>query len=204
VVEPHSLAAFLKRHRSIYLDTSAFIYFVERHPRYFPVCEELFRAIEAGRTKASTSTLTLLDILMQPYRQKKDDLVLKFYALLTTYPHLTWVPMDLNVADQAAKLRAEHGLKTPDAIQAARRSPVAPPALCAMTGPSGRSQHLKALSLTIFSKLRSPDALPFPGLTSPAPWRTMSPHGKLPQRVHYKGPVRDVCPARPRLPVRGA
>jgi len=119
VVEPHSLAAFLKRHRSIYLDTSAFIYFVERHPRYFPVCEELFRAIEAGRTKTSTSTLTLLDILMQPYRQKKDDLVLKFYALLTTYPHLTWVPMDLNVADQAAKLRAEHGLKTPDAIHAA-------------------------------------------------------------------------------------
>jgi len=119
VVEPHSLAAFLKRHRSIYLDTSAFIYVVERHPRYFPVCEELFRAIEAGRTKASTSTLTLLEILVQPYRQKKDDLVLKFYALLTTYPHLAWVPMTLNVADQAAKLRAEHRLKTPDAIQAA-------------------------------------------------------------------------------------
>lgn len=50
MVEPHSLAAFLKRHRSIYLDTIAFIYFVERHPRYFSVCEELFRAIEAGRT----------------------------------------------------------------------------------------------------------------------------------------------------------
>jgi len=119
VVEPHSLAGFLKRHRSIYLDTSAFIYFVERHPRYFPVCEELFRAIEAGRTNASTSTLTLLEILVQPYRQKKEDLVLKFYALLTTYPHLAWIPMTLNVADQAAKLRAEHRLKTPDAIQAA-------------------------------------------------------------------------------------
>jgi predicted nucleic acid-binding protein len=61
----------------------------------------------------------LLEILLQPYRQKKDDLVLKFYALLTTYPHLAWIPMTLNVADQAAKLRAEHGLKTPDAIQAA-------------------------------------------------------------------------------------
>jgi len=128
VVEPQSLAGFLKRHRSIYLDTSAFIYFVERHPLYFPVCEELFRTIEAGRTKASTSTLTLLEILVQPYRQKKDDLVLKFYALLTTYPHMTWVPMTLNVADQAAKLRAEHGLKTPDAIQAASAI------LCGATG----------------------------------------------------------------------
>jgi len=122
VVTPPALAAFLKKHRSIYLDTSAFIYFVERHPRYFPVCEELFRTIEAGRTNASTSTLTLLEILVQPYRRKKDELVLKFYALLTTYPHLNWVPMTLNVADQAAKLRAEYGLKTPDAIQAASAS----------------------------------------------------------------------------------
>jgi uncharacterized protein len=119
VVAPHLLAGFLKRHSSIYLDTSAFIYFVERHPRYFPVCEELFHAIEAGRTNASTSTLTLLELLVQPYRQKKDDLVLKFYALLTTYPHLSWVPITLNVADQAAMVRAELGLKTPDAIQAA-------------------------------------------------------------------------------------
>jgi len=54
-----------------------------------------------------------------PTVRRKDDLVLKFYVLLTTYPHLAWVPMTLNVADQDAKLRAEHGLKTPDAIQAA-------------------------------------------------------------------------------------
>jgi predicted nucleic acid-binding protein len=119
VVARQSLAAFLHKHRSIYLDTGAFIYFVEQHPRYFPACDELFRVVEAGRTNASTSTLTLLEILVQPYRRKKDDLVHKFYALLTTYPHLSWVPMTLTVADQAAKLRAEHGLRTPDAIQAA-------------------------------------------------------------------------------------
>ncbi len=119
MVAPHSLAGFLKQHRSLYLDTSAFIYFVEQHPRYFPACNELFHAIEDGRTTASTSALTLTEVLVQPYRLKKDELVLKFYALLTTYPHLTWVSMNLKVADQAAKLRAEHGLKTPDAIQAA-------------------------------------------------------------------------------------
>ena len=56
---------------------------------------------------------------MQPYRLRKDDLVLKFYSLLTTYPHLAWIPMTLNVADLAAKLRAEHNLKTSDSIQAA-------------------------------------------------------------------------------------
>jgi predicted nucleic acid-binding protein len=119
VVVEQALAGFLKKHRSIYLDTSVFIYFVEQHPRYSLVCEVLFNEIESGRTKASTSTLTMLEVLVQPYRQKNDELVLKFYALLTTYPHLTWIPMSVSVADQAAKLRADHGLKTPDAIQAA-------------------------------------------------------------------------------------
>lgn len=111
--------AFLKRHNSIFIDTSAFIYFVEHHSRYFSLCETLFRGIESGTIKASTSTLTLLELLVQPYRLQRDDLVLKFYALLTTYPHLVWVPVTLNVADNAARIRAEHRLKTPDAIQAA-------------------------------------------------------------------------------------
>jgi predicted nucleic acid-binding protein len=69
--------------------------------------------------KASTSTLTLLETLARPYQLNNDELVLQFYSLLTTYPHLTWVPMTLNIADLAARLRAEHHLKTPDAILAA-------------------------------------------------------------------------------------
>jgi predicted nucleic acid-binding protein len=92
---------------------------VEHHPRYSHFCETLFDRIEAGKTRATTSTLTLLEVLVQPYRQNNEELVMKFYALLTSYPHLTWVSMTLNVADRAAKLRAEHGLKTPDSIQAA-------------------------------------------------------------------------------------
>ncbi len=119
MVAPAPLKVFLEKHRSVSLDTSIFIYFVERHPRYFSCCESIFENLEHGRIKASTSALTLLEILAQPYRLKKDDLVLTFYALLTTYPHLTWIPMTLNVADLAAKLRADYRLKTPDAIQAA-------------------------------------------------------------------------------------
>jgi predicted nucleic acid-binding protein len=119
VVAPHSLDGFLKGHSLVFLDTSAFIYFVEHHPRYSPFCETLFGRIEAGKTRAATSTLSLLEVLVQPYRQKNEELVVKFYALLTSYPHLTWVPMTLNVTDHAAKLRAEHRLKTPDSIQAA-------------------------------------------------------------------------------------
>lgn len=119
MVASPTIDGFLKKHQSVFIDTSAFIYFVEERSRYLPLCERLFVGIEAGAIKASTSTLTLLEVLVQPYRLKRDDLVLKFYSLLTTYPNLTWVPMTTAVADCAAKIRAEYRLKTPDAIQAA-------------------------------------------------------------------------------------
>ncbi len=110
---------FFKKHRKVYLDTSVFIYFVERHSRYYDLCDQIFKDLEEGRIEAATSTLTLIEILVQPYRLKKEELVLKFYSLFTTYPNLKWIQLTLDISDLAAKLRAEHNLKTPDAIQIA-------------------------------------------------------------------------------------
>lgn len=113
------LDKFLKEQRNVFIDTSLFIYFVEQHPRYYSACCKIFENIENSRIKAATSTLSLLEILVQPYRQKKDDLILKFYSLLTTYPNLTWIPLTIETADLAARFRAAYNLKTPDSIQAA-------------------------------------------------------------------------------------
>ena len=119
MVSKSLLYEFLEEHPLLSLDTSVFIYFVERHPRYHGLCGPVFQSIENGSIKATTSTLTLLEILVQPYRRKLDDLVLKFFALLTTYPNLRWIDLNVDIADTAARLRADHRLKTPDAIQAA-------------------------------------------------------------------------------------
>ncbi len=119
MVESSSLKRFLKKHTHLFIDTSIFIYFVEQHPVYQPLCDPLFESIEKGTVKASTSTLTLMETLVQPYRRKLDDLVLKFYSLLTTYPNIIWIDLTIDVADTAARLRAEYRLKTPDAIQLA-------------------------------------------------------------------------------------
>lgn len=113
------LEKFLKKHRTVALDTSIFIYFVEEHPNYFPFCDRIFEGIETGLIKGVTATLSLTEVLVQPYRMKKDDIVYKFYSLFSTYPNLTWIELDLRVADLAARLRAGHNLKTPDSIQAA-------------------------------------------------------------------------------------
>jgi predicted nucleic acid-binding protein len=58
-------------------------------------------------------------LLVQPYRDDDDARVNQFYGLLTTYPHLEWIPVDLEIADIAARFRAQHRLRTPDALHAA-------------------------------------------------------------------------------------
>jgi predicted nucleic acid-binding protein len=101
------------------LDTNVFIYFLECHPRCGAWCTSLFNRIERGQNPAVTSTITLLELLVQPYRDQKEELTQKIFALTSTYPKLEWVPVTMDVADRAAELRARYRLSTPDAIQLA-------------------------------------------------------------------------------------
>ncbi|MEK7404651.1 MAG: PIN domain-containing protein [Acidobacteriota bacterium] len=114
-----SVQRFLDRHGKVGIDTSVFIYFMEAHQRYLTLVEPVFTWLRGTRGGAVTSTLTMLELLLQPYRLQKNDLVDGFYALLTTYPNLEWAEVTLAIADRAAQLRAEFNLKTPDSIQAA-------------------------------------------------------------------------------------
>jgi predicted nucleic acid-binding protein len=113
------LDEFLNRHRIIGLDTSVFIFQVEENEKYFNLTNPIFGWLEGARAQAVTSTVTLLELLVQPYRLSHIDRVNKFYALLSTFPHLEWVAPTLEIADTGARLRAEYNLRTPDAIQAA-------------------------------------------------------------------------------------
>ena len=108
---------FPHQRERIGLDTNVFIYFLENHPRYGSWCASLFDRIERGHNPAVTSTVTLLELLVQPYREQKEELVQKIFALTSTYPKLEWVPVTTDVADRAAELRARYRLSTPDAIQ---------------------------------------------------------------------------------------
>lgn len=103
-----SLGSFPRRHELIGLDSSIFI-----------SCVRVLEWIDSGRGSAVTSTIILVELLVEPYRLGSDELVDQYYALLTTYPHLGWVEPGLEIADLAARLRAEHNLRTPDALQAA-------------------------------------------------------------------------------------
>ena len=42
-----------------------------------------------------TSTVTLLELLVQPYPDQKVELAQKIFALTSTYPKIEWVPVTL-------------------------------------------------------------------------------------------------------------
>jgi len=113
------LRAFLRRHRRIALDTSVFIYQLEANARYLALTDHIFSWIERPGGKAVTSTITMTELLVQPYRVADQQQADEFYVLLSTYPNLEWIAPNLEIADRAAKLRALHGLRTPDALHAA-------------------------------------------------------------------------------------
>ena len=113
------LRTFLRRHRRIALDTSVFIYQFEADARYIGLTEPIFEWLERPQSKAVTSTITMTEMLVQPYRQADEQRVDEFYARLSTYPHLDWIAPNLQIADLTARFRGEHRLRTPDAIVAA-------------------------------------------------------------------------------------
>jgi predicted nucleic acid-binding protein len=119
VVEAASSQGLPGERERIGLDTNLFIYFLEDHPRYGTWCASLFDRIERGHNPAVTSTVTLLELLVQPYRDQKEELAQKIFALISTYPKIEWVPVSMGLADRAAELRARYRLSTPDAIQLA-------------------------------------------------------------------------------------
>jgi len=102
---------------SVLIDTAPFVYFVEEREPYAEVLTPFFDAVDAGKIQAFTTTITCSEVLVIPCRQGNRELVAKYETLLLETPRLTIVPFDLELAKMTAEIRAEHGLKTPDAIQ---------------------------------------------------------------------------------------
>jgi predicted nucleic acid-binding protein len=101
------------------LDTSIFIYQLEANVRYLALTNHIFSWLEQPGSSSITSTTTMTEVLVQPYRALDEQRVDEFFGLLSTYPNLEWIAPDLQIADRAAQIRARHRLKTPDALQAA-------------------------------------------------------------------------------------
>jgi predicted nucleic acid-binding protein len=101
------------------LDTSIFIYFIEEHPVYLPLVEPLFEAMDRGEIEAVTSSLTLLEVLVIPFRFANAALVDRYETLLTKSRGLRLLELDRDFLRSVAQIRAATRAKTPDAMQLA-------------------------------------------------------------------------------------
>ena len=112
-----TLLKSLTSHKLVGVDTSPFIYHLEEDPNYSKLTVRLFEEIEKGTLKAVTSVLTLMEVLVRP-KQKGDRQAVEDYRfVLKTFPNLSLRPIDDNAAERASDLRAEYGIKPPDALQ---------------------------------------------------------------------------------------
>ncbi len=101
------------------VDTAVFIYFIEEHPKYLPIIAPLFGEVASGDRELVTSALTLLEVLVVPYRVGDLPLAERYQAVLTRSRGLHMVEIDRGQLRTAAQIRAAHGIRTPDALQLA-------------------------------------------------------------------------------------
>jgi predicted nucleic acid-binding protein len=114
-----SLGDKLRIAQIVGLDSAIFIYQFEDHPRYKALCAEVFDLMEAGIIQAVTSTVTLIEVLVQPLSKGNQELYSRYEQYLRFGPSLTLRSLDPALALQAAQLRACYQIRTPDAVQLA-------------------------------------------------------------------------------------
>ncbi len=103
---------------SIYLDTSAVIYSVERNEPYLTLLAPAWQQAEAGHFVLVCSELVVSEALVRPFRVGNADLERAFRAVFAA-PEVQLVATTRQIWEDTARLRAETGLKTPDALHAA-------------------------------------------------------------------------------------
>ncbi|HUW13017.1 MAG TPA: type II toxin-antitoxin system VapC family toxin [Anaerolineae bacterium] len=101
------------------LDTAIFIYHFEAHPRYQPLTQVVLRSVESGRHTAATSTITLMELTVQPWQVGREGVAREYESHLVHFPNLILAEVTRHVARRAAQLRARFNLRPADALHVA-------------------------------------------------------------------------------------
>ena len=90
------------------LDTALFIYYIEANEAFLPLVAPIFEDVAAGRREVVTSSLTLLEVLVVPYRAGNLALASRYEAYLSGSRGVRLVDIDRSHLRTAAQLRALH------------------------------------------------------------------------------------------------
>lgn len=103
-----------------FFDASALVYLVEGSP---PFADKLRAELSRWAKKhpdagAAVSRLSWLECRVKPARDG-DHATLAAFDAFFARPQLTWIELTKDVVELATAIRVRHGLRTPDALQAA-------------------------------------------------------------------------------------
>ncbi len=124
------------------LDSAPIIYLLEAHPKYGPRFEPLFAAHAAGRLRFAVTTVTIVEVLTGPLQAANEALARRYRAILES-----WQPieLDVDIAENAARLRASLRLGPADAVQAASALAINAAALVTHDRDFSRVQSLRII-----------------------------------------------------------
>ena len=98
------------------IDSAPIIYFLEGRPKFGPHFWPIFDAHAAGRLRCAVTTITIAEVMTGLLQAADDALARRYRSILES-----WQPigLDVDIAENAARLRASLRLELADAVQAA-------------------------------------------------------------------------------------
>ena len=78
------IAEALNLHTHWVIDTAPIIYYIEEHPKYLPLVDQIFPRLSSANNSiyAFSSILTLTEVLPHPLRQNNRDLAKRYRDFL--------------------------------------------------------------------------------------------------------------------------
>ena len=102
----------------IYLDASSLIYSVERVAPYRTLLEPMWEQAQDGNLTVVSSPIIVTETLVKPLRDGNAEIELQYRELFASNT-IRLLDASYQVFEDAARLRADTGLATPDALHAA-------------------------------------------------------------------------------------
>jgi predicted nucleic acid-binding protein len=104
------------RGQRVYVDTNIFIYFLERHDRYFEGVVPFFQLFNDGLSIAYTGDAVVAETLYKPYQINDTLRVSEFKEFFNNDEFITVLPHSKKVFELAAELAPKRGMKLIDAL----------------------------------------------------------------------------------------
>jgi predicted nucleic acid-binding protein len=127
----------------VLIDSAPIIYCLEGHPKFGPRFKPIFEAHRAGHLRFAVTTITIAEVLTGPLKAGDDALAQRYRAILESWQPIA---LDVDIAENAARLRASLRLKLADAVQAASALAVNAAALVTHDRDLSRVRSLRIIS----------------------------------------------------------